>query len=510
MLDVTGSATVAYQESVGWKLQKKIMKQEMRRRWSLKRNRKAFALVCFTAPIAFGLPAHGQQASQNNEHAVVDRSWKVAAASPQCPRVQHWDPDMGMCMPDEKSTEKTTVPAPSKHSETTATSPTPAVAPPLPPAPASCPSGDTWDVSMQMCMRGAAKPKTTVMFHLNQFMVFSNTSGPRGISRLTGPGMWMLMYDNDITPKNHLHIDVMGSPEQLTVGDRGTPQLLQTENIDAMHPHDTIMALEFRDVITLGADDQQKLTFLFAPRGEAAIGPVPFMHRESAEGNPDAPLAHNLQDGFHDVSTVLGGEYQFARTTLEATAFSGKDLSWPLPLHSPDSYGLRVNQEIDDHIDVGASYADALLPDGNGGAEHNRFLSAWLTTSHRIGDDTLKSSFIWGQARASHSASLNSFLEEAVYQSGKNKFFGRAEALQIMPDQLGLTIAGAADSRWVQAVTFGYERTLFEKDDFSLFAGGSYTKDFVPGAFKPAYGSDPRGVKAYLRMTFMMASSPGF
>ena len=247
---------------------------------------------------------------------------------------------------------------------------------------------------MNMCMPGAAKSKTAVMFHLNQFMVTSSTSGPRGKSRLTGPGMWMLMYDNDLMPKNHLHIDVMGSPEQLTVGDKGTPQLLQTEDIDAMHPHDTIMALEFRDVVTLGTGDKQQLTFLFAPRGEAAIGPVPFMHRESAEGNPDAPLAHNLHDGFHDVSTVFGVKYQFTRTTLEATAFGGMDLSWPFPLHSPDSYGLRVNQEIDDGIGVGASYADALLPDGSGGADHNRFLSAWLTTSHRIGDDTLKSSFI--------------------------------------------------------------------------------------------------------------------
>jgi len=361
---------------------------------------------------------------------------------------------------------------------------------------------------MDMPMPGDGKANSPFMFSLNQFLVYSSTSGPRGQTRLTGPGVSMLMYDNDLSPTNHLRIDVMGSLEQLTVGDKGTPQLLQTENIDAMHPHDTIMAFEFRDVLTLGTGDKQKLTFLFAPRGEAAIGPVPFMHRESAEGNPDAPLAHALQDGFHDVSTVLGIGYQFSRTTVEATAFSGQNISWPLPMHSPDSYGLRVNQDIDGHVGVGASYADALLPDEAGGAEHNRLISAWLTTSHRIGNDTLKSALVWGQDRASNGVSLNSFLEEAVYQTGKNKFYGRAEILQITPEQLGLTIA--ADAKWVKAATVGYERTLFEKDDFSLFAGGSYTKDFVPGELRPAYGSDPRGVKAYLRVTFMAAGSPGF
>ena len=328
---------------------------------------------------------------------------------------------------------------------------------------------------------GATKPETSLMFNLNQFMLYSSTFGPRGQSRFTGPGLWMVMYDKALSPTNHLRIDVMGSPEQLTVGDKGTPQLLQTEHVDSMHAHDTIMALEFRDVLTLGTDGKQQLTFLFAPRGGAAVGPVPFMHRESAEGNPDAPLAHALQDGFHDVSTVLGIEYQIARTTVEATAFSGQGVSWPLPLYRPDSYSLRVNQGIDDHFSVGASYADALLPDDAGGAEHNQF--------------------IWGQARAGHGASLNSFLEEVVYQRGNNKIYGRAEILQIAPMQLDLVLAsGGADAKWVEAFTVGYERTLFKKDELSPLVGGSYTKDLVAAEFQPAYGSDPEGVKVYLRI----------
>ncbi len=357
---------------------------------------------------------------------------------------------------------------------------------------------------MNMPMPGAASAKSSLTLQINQFMVYSSTSGPRGQTRLTGPGSWMLMYDNALTSRNHFRIEVMASPEQLTVGDRGTPQLLQTENIDAMHAHDTFMALEFRDVVTLGDGDQQHLTFLFAPRGEAAIGPVPFMHRQSAAGNPDAPLGHALQDGFHDASTVLGLQYQIARTSIEATAFSGHDLSWPFPLHSPDSYGVRVNQGINDHVGVGASYADALLPDDAGRGAHNQFISAWLTTSHVIDGNTLKSSLIWGRTRAGHGPYFDSFLGEAVYQRGRNAVYGRAEALQIAPEQLGLTIgSSSADARWVQALTVGYERTLFENHGASLRLGGSYTADFVPGDFHPAYGSELSGAKVYLRMQFM-------
>jgi hypothetical protein len=376
--------------------------------------------------------------------------------------------------------------------------PTPAE---VPSASSECPQHGHWDSGMQMCMPDKDNSKAAVMFHLNQYMLYSSTSRPRGQSRLTGPGMWMLMYDNDLSPTNSLQIDVMGSPEQLTVGDRGTPQLLQTENIDAMHAHDTIMALEFRDSFALDASGKRHFTFLFAPRGEASVGPVPFMHRESAEGNPDAPLGHALQDGFHDVSTVLGIEYQSARTTIEVTGFSGQEISWPFPLHGPDSYGLRLNQNIDDHVGIGASYADALLPDDAGGSEHNQFVSAWLTTSHAIDGNTLKSSFIWGRGHADHDAPLNSFLAEAVYQRERNALYGRAEILQITPAQLGIPSV-SADAKWVKALTVGYERALFENDGLSLRAGGSYTKDFVPSEFRPNYGSDPRGVKVYLRLKF--------
>ncbi|MBB3862035.1 hypothetical protein GGQ88_003329 [Novosphingobium hassiacum] len=354
-----------------------------------------------------------------------------------------------------------------------------------------------------MDMDDGEKSKSPFMLQINQFAVYSHTTGPRGRSRVTGPGTWMLMYDRELAPRNHLIVSLMASPEQLTVGDKGTPQLLQTENIDNMHAHDTLMALEFRDVIALGSSGDQHLTLLFAPRGAAAIGPVPFMHRLSAEGNPDAPLGHGLQDGFHDASTVLGIEYHIAGTTIEATAFSGKSVSWPLPLHSPDSFAFRLTQDFDDHIKVGASYGDVLSPDDAGVEKHSQFISAWLATSHQVGPGTLRSSLVWARGRDGNSASQTSLLAEAVYQRGLNAFFGRAEVLQITPEQLDdATIGSPTDPRWVKAFTLGYERTLVEQHGLSLRFGGSYTKDFIPSAFKPEYGSDPGGFKLFLRIKF--------
>ena len=388
--------------------------------------------------------------------------------------------------------------------------PMPSMAPATPPSAAAdrpqgvaCTQKHVSSPSAKRCMPTTTKPRSTLMLRINQFVAGSTTSGPRGQSRVTGPGSLMLMYENNLSLRNTLRIDLMGSAEQAMVGKIGTPQLLQTENLDAMHAHDTIMALEFRDTVKLGTSENQKLTFLFAPRGAAAVGPVPYMHRPSAEGNPDSPLGHNLQDGFHDVSTVFGLALRTRRTFIEATRFSGKAVKWPLPLHHSDSFGVRVTQGIDNHSDVGASYADVLAPDDAGGAQHERFVSAWLASNYETSGGTLKSSIIWGQLLSSGRASQNSFLAEAVFQRRSDNIFGRAEILQLSPEQLSLVnFTGSERMRWVEAVTLGYERALLKRGSFSLFAGGSLTKDFVPRSFQRDYGSHLGGAKIFLRLKF--------
>ena len=139
----------------------------------------------------------------------------------------------------------------------------PMTQPATPPAvatvpPADCPLGQVRDPAMKMCMAPPARCKPAVMVRINQFLAYSATSGPRGQQRVTGPGAWMLMIDKDLLPRNRFSVSVMGSLEQYTVGSIGTPQLLQTENLDAMHAHDTLMAVEFRDTIKLGAANEAK------------------------------------------------------------------------------------------------------------------------------------------------------------------------------------------------------------------------------------------------------------
>jgi hypothetical protein len=145
----------------------------------------------------------------------------LAATSAECPASQHFDPRMGMCMPNAKIPGAPSPPEKAASPKASAAETPPSTQPRGAPNPAQS--------TMSMPMPGGAESDNGVMVRLNQFMLYSHTSGPRGQSRLTGPGMWMLMYDTDLSSRNHLSVDVMGTPEHLTIGNKGTPQLLQTE-----------------------------------------------------------------------------------------------------------------------------------------------------------------------------------------------------------------------------------------------------------------------------------------
>ena len=163
--------------------------------------------------------------------ATLMMSAPANAAQTQCPQNQSWNPSMQMCMPQAEVAPESTAPQPKPQQR------------PISADSDASPTSDP-QAAKSMVMADEGRDASPFMLQINQFGVFSHTTGPRGQSRVTGPGSWMLMYDRALTPQNRLSVSLMASPEQLTVGEKGTPQLLQTENIDNMHAHDTIMALE--------------------------------------------------------------------------------------------------------------------------------------------------------------------------------------------------------------------------------------------------------------------------
>ncbi len=383
-----------------------------------------------------------------------------------------------------------------------------------------CPPNEHWDDSMNMCMPGGGDNKAMVMFHYNQFVVLTDGSGPRGRSALTAPNMWMLMIDKKTSDRNSVGMNWMGTTDLWTVPKRGTPELLQTGEankdgvpfIDAQHPHSSPdMGITFYDILKFGVNGEKKLTFFFAPRGEATAGPEAFMHRETGVINPDAPLSHHLQDVFHISSTVAGAKLEVGKLSLEASTFSGHEPSPSevnLDMHQPDSYAYRLNYAANENVSAGASYAKVSALDRvnnpNNQTEDERAYSTWVATNNMIKNGRLFTTTIWGQNdNRSTDVKLNSFLEEFVYELSENNFYGRLEVLQRTPDQLDIQLTdGSKSAEWVKSITLGYEHKIEQRGDLRIYIGAAGTKDFVPVNFKPYYGGDPYSGKLYLRVNF--------
>lgn len=415
-----------------------------------------------------------------------------------CKPNEHWDQAMQMCMPNTGGT-----------------------------APEECGPDEYWDEAMQICM---PLGKTSLSFHANQFLIGLTGSGPRGRTAFSAPNMFMVNFQQRISACDSVKVQWMGTTDKWTTPTKGTPLLLQTGEsdkngvpfIDAQHPHTSpVMGLTFAVVHCMGKLGDDSFTLSFSPRGEATAGPMAFMHRPSAEGNPNAPLSHHLQDVFHIMSTVLAAKLELGKWSIEGSIFSGQEPSpteVTLDMHKFDSGGLRLGRKITPNVTAGVSAASVLekhrtapnfIPED---PERATLVAAWVSTKHKFESGTLKTSTIFGQSREDQEQ-LNSFLQEMTYKFGKleqNNVFSRFEVLQRTPDQLQINIVGdAKKAEWVKALTLGYERGIGSKKAASLYAGGSLTKAFVPTAFKATYGGNPLSAEVHLRILFMKNRTRG-
>ncbi|MEQ1877936.1 MAG: hypothetical protein ABL958_14940, partial [Bdellovibrionia bacterium] len=88
-----------------------------------------------------------------------------------------------------------------------------------------------------------------------------------------------------------------------------------------------------------------------------------------------------------------------------------------------------------------------------------------------------------------------------VYNLGNNNFIGRLEVLQRTDHQLEIVATDETHgTKWITALTLGYERKIFTKNNLNTYLGGTFTQGFLPGPWAPAYGTKtPRSAKVFLR-----------
>jgi hypothetical protein len=372
-------------------------------------------------------------------------------------------------------------------------------------------SGSAWQpasVSEPMWMKSFGGWQ--FMAHGNIFITYNQQGGPRGVGKAESVNYAMLMEQHKLG-RGSLLFRQMLSAESLTSPHPGFPELFQTGEtyhgeplVDHQHPHNVFSELSVLYSLPLS----EKVSWLFygGPAAEPALGPVAYMHRQSASENPAAPLGHHLQDSTHTSFGVVTTGFVVDRFKLEGSAFNGHEPNeerWSIQLGPLDSWSVRASVAPNRNWVAQYSYGrlqhpEALEP-GNqqrqtASLEYNRPLS-----NGKLGNGNWATTFVWGRVQKEfESFPLNGYLLESTLNFlGRNYAYTRFELDD--KDEL-FPNAPTHPAYRIGAYTFGGVRDLIQNHFWQLGLGGDVTFYSKPSALDASYGNSPVSFHVFLRM----------
>jgi hypothetical protein len=282
---------------------------------------------------------------------------------------------------------------------------------------------------------------------------------------------WLMLSGE--RPMGHGRLILMGmaSLEPFTIAGIGSPQLFQTgesyrgaPNLNYQHPHDLVMGLgatyryeTSRAALVVSADLV----------GSPALGPTPFMHRESARDNPQVPLSHHDLDSTHITPGVVTVGVEASGFTLESSSFRGEE---------PDENRLNIERPRLDSWSVRAGWhRGPWQAQVSGGYLHQpewfdpydvTRLTASIGFDGAVGGHPLSALLAWGEDREHdgyNQASDGYLLEWDLRATATASLYGRTEVVSKQIFGLGPEPRGFAHRHLlsgIDALTLGYVQDL--------------------------------------------------
>ena len=360
-----------------------------------------------------------------------------------------------------------------------------------------------------------------LMVHGSAFVRFTSqdagNAGERGDRKLDGPSMIMFSASRPAGAHGRFMFRTMLSLDPLIEGGSGYPLLFQsgetwqgTELVDRQHPHDLFGELAMSYSRTIGKDAEAFL-YLGYP-GEPALGPPAFLHRASAENDPDAPLGHHWQDSTHIAFGVITSGVRLGDVKLDGSVFTGREPNeerYGFDRPHLDSWSGRLSWNPDADWSLQVSHGFLRGPEAVAPDVDVRRTTASAIHNLALGNGrNLASALVWGWNRDSEERSTHSFLLESNFDWGRQAIYARAEVVQKTGHDLGLE-ALENEAFWINAWTLGTSRNLSPLDALGLYLGGQITVSAVPRALRPEYGRFPISLSVYLRISPARMSHSG-
>lgn len=342
------------------------------------------------------------------------------------------------------------------------------------------------------------------------FATFNHQGGLRGGTDLTSQN-WLMAMGHQRAGRGMLTLSGMASLEPLTVGGSGYSQVFQVGEAyrelpitDRQHPHDLLARLSIGWEVPLG---KTRLSFIAAPVGEAALGPVAFMHRASAADNPTAPLSHHTLDSTHIAHSVALIRVDRRRVSLEGSVFRGREPDehrYDLEMGAPDSWSARAWIRPARGWTVQLSHGFLNEPEELEPGDQRRTNASVSWYRPRPGRFSAVTIAVGRVARPFNET--YGVLIEGTHQFMGTSVYGRVERQDVESEVLlfnrSVHVPHPGELiETVKAFTWGAVRNVAKLDAWSLGLGGDMTAYRSPRLLAITHGRRPISFHLFLRLS---------
>lgn len=344
---------------------------------------------------------------------------------------------------------------------------------------------------------------TMYMAHARLYAGYDWQNGPRGDDGALFAGMVMGSARYGLSD-GALTLRAMLSPDPV-MGPRGYPLLLQAgetadgvnQLTDRQHPHDLFMELSATYARNFSAKDS---VFLYVGwPGEPAFGPPAFMHRMSIMDSPEAPITHHWLDSTHITFGVVTGGYVHDNWKIEASGFKGREPDesrWDIEPAKFDSASVRLSWNPTEELALQASWARLTSPEALEPQHDQKRLSASIIYTRPLEDGWWSTTLAWGSRQIVGDPARNAVsLESAVKIGTPWTVFARAEYAE--NDELNGHGGGVAN---VGKASLGAIHDWRVSTHMLFGLGAQYSRNWVPGFLKAAYGGNQGGAMVFARI----------
>ncbi len=348
------------------------------------------------------------------------------------------------------------------------------------------------------------------MFDGQLFATFNRQGGPRGETEFRSQN-WLMGMASRRLGGGTFTVSGMVTAEPLTVGLAGYSEILQEgesyqgrQITDHQHPHDLLMQLTGAWRIPL--TDKTVFTVVAGPVGEAALGPVAFMHRASSAENPTAPLSHHIFDSTHIAEGVVLGRVDRGPLSIEGSIFRGREPDedrYDIDLGALDSWSTRVWLRPTAEWTLQASYGFLHEPEllEPGDQRRTNASASWFR-QRGTNYSAITAAVGWNERQYS---TVHSVLLEGTHHVGHTSIYGRFEdttvetEILLFPEILHRPHPGELVDP-IHAFTAGTVRDLATVKGLSFGAGGDVTFYQLPPLLQITHDAHPVSFHVFLRI----------